>query len=247
MPSRSGSRPSGRSTPRGARAARRARRASASRTSRRRASPPASTRCSSGGSATTGGARHHALLASDNLRKGAALNAVQIARRSRRATRSPRSCGLGPRAAARAPAGTPLSPARSPWRACPPRPAEARRARAATSSTRPARAHRLEAESFRKSRGNTVLCWWKRSRAARPPGSGRRTPRARPAPRSRASPIAVRKSDCMTQGLCRSTRYAHVTSTASSDGGPAGSSRARGKSGAGPYCIEPSTRPSSSW
>ncbi len=37
-----------------------------------------------------------------------------------------------------------------------------------------------------------------------------------------------------------------MTSTASSDGGPAGSSQARGKSSAGPYCIEPITVPSSS-
>ena len=51
----------------------------------------------------------------------------------------------------------------------------------------------------------------------------------------------------MTLGLGWSPRYAHVTRTAASDGGPAGNSRARGKSGAGPYCIEPSTRPSSSW
>ena len=34
-----------------------------------------------------------------------------------------------------------------------------------------------------------------------------------------------------------------MTSTASSDGGPAGSSCARGKSSAGPYCIDPITRP----
>ena len=37
-----------------------------------------------------------------------------------------------------------------------------------------------------------------------------------------------------------------MTSTASSEGGPAGRSAARGNREAGPYCIEPRTRPSSS-
>ena len=61
------------------------------------------------------------------------------------------------------------------------------------------------------------------------------------------SPIAVRKSDCITHGVDRSTRYAHVIRNASLVGGPAGSSCARGKNRAGPNCIEPSRRPSSSW
>src|SRR6266700_7414054 len=50
----------------------------------------------------------------------------------------------------------------------------------------------------------------------------------------------------MTQGLVSSMRYAHVTRAASADGGPAGSSAARGKNAAGPYCIDPSSRPSAS-
>src|SRR6266516_5204723 len=50
----------------------------------------------------------------------------------------------------------------------------------------------------------------------------------------------------MTQGLVSSMRYAQVTRAASSEGGPAGSSAARGKSVAGPYCIDPSRRPSAS-
>src|SRR4051794_36827463 len=41
--------------------------------------------------------------------------------------------------------------------------------------------------------------------------------------------------------------YAQVISTASEDGGPAGRSAARGNSPDGPYCIDPSSRPSESW
>ena len=67
---------------------------------------------------------------------------------------------------------------------------------------------------------------------------------ARPCPAPRRSPPGT--ATARPTAASRSARYAHVTSTASSDGGPAGRSAARGKSDDGPYCIEPRTRPSSS-
>ena len=51
----------------------------------------------------------------------------------------------------------------------------------------------------------------------------------RSAPRSRDSPIAARRSDFSAHSATPPARYEHVTSTASSEAGPAGRSAARGK------------------
>jgi hypothetical protein len=91
-----------------------------------------------------------------------------------------------------------------------------------------------------------VRCTWKRSYVDSPSRYAYENVSSAAAPRSLASPIAARKSDCITHGVDGSARYAQVTSTASFDGGPAGSSAARGKSDAGPHCIEPRRCPSPS-
>ena len=54
--------------------------------------------------------------------------------------------------------------------------------------------------------------------------------------------MQARNRLCSDHGLDGSERYAQVTSTASSEAGPAGSVRARGKAGAGPYCSEATCR-----
>ena len=111
----------------------------------------------------------------------------------------------------------------------------------------PLGSHRLGSRSRTGSRAGRRCGGRRSARAPTPPrDSGRRTSPARspscPA-RRRSRPG---RATAAPTGLARSSEYAHVTSTASSDGGPAGSSQARGKSSAGPYCIEPITVPSSS-
>ena len=173
----------------------------------------------------------------DNLRKGAALNAIQIAELllARQAARrvsvhSSRVQGPGPGHGCRShvlgtgpgtcPFGLGTWPngrrrgrkhclhepehllPRALGTGC--RPPSSSRA----SSTRTLGAHSLEAESDRKSHGNT--CGGRRIARAgtRPPGTGRRTSRA---PRLLVArvPIAARKSDCMPTGsrgrACRRT------------------------------------------
>ena len=115
-----------------------------------------------------------------------------------------------------------------------------------TSSTRPSVRTVWKPKSERKSRGKTVLCTWKRWYADSPSGNRYANVSSATAPLSLASPIAARKRDCSTHGLARATRYAQVIRTASSEGGPAGRSAARAKTCDGPYCIDPSSRPSSS-
>ena len=146
-------------------------------------------------------------LASDNLRKGAALNAIQIAElvldRARAAAQpvarqpsdagaptpragptfsraaklacTPRHSNVVSRAAARSPRSglrrrrrsrTRPSRRAAPSRACPRRPAAGRRARGATSPTRPAARTTWKPKSARKSCGNTVL-WTRKALVAR--------------------------------------------------------------------------------
>ena len=75
--------------------------------------------------------------------------------------------------------------------------------------------------------------------------SGMRTPRAR-APLSRASPIAARKSDCSTHGCASGEQVCARHEHGVVGRRPCGKVGRAGNSPAGPYCIEPRTRPSSS-
>ena len=73
---------------------------------------------------------------------------------------------------------------------------------------------------------------------ASPPGSGTRRPRGRARPGRGPRRSRRGTATASTQGLDVSvSRYAQVTSTASSEGGPAGRSDARGNRPDGPYCM----------
>ena len=187
------------------------------------------------------------LVVGDNLRKGAALNAIQIAElvslkpRSRpggcRCSSPGRAGGCDARtqgarvrilgrldadAASRDAGGTvtssglglgtgTASPARRPRaagrarRRCRRAPAEAAEVQP-TSSIRPALRSVRKPRSARKSRGKTVRWTRKRSYIVSPSRNAYENVSSAAAPRSRASPMAARKSDCITHGVDGSAR-----------------------------------------
>ena len=161
-------------------------------------------------------------LVGDNLRKGAALNAIQIAELVLAEASWPlgqsgvSSACLGPGHGHRLRRREDLAQAGEHRRAAAGQhrlePAEVQ---AGTSSTRPALRSVRKPRSARKSRGKTVRWTRKRSYIDSPSRYAYENVSSAAAPRSRASPIAARNSDCITHGVEGSARYAHVTSTAS--------------------------------